>query len=132
MIDHLSLLVSDYERAKNFYAAALRPIGYTLVAELARTETPNPAVGRSCCFSDRDTPELWLNEVARVIPWHLAFGVNRRALVDAFHAAALSAGGTDNGAPAERAAPFPAGYYAAFVIDPEGYNLEVVCRKEAP
>jgi catechol 2,3-dioxygenase-like lactoylglutathione lyase family enzyme len=130
MIDHLSLLVSDYARAKDFYTAALKPLGYVLVAELASSETPNPRVGRSCCLGDREIPELWLNEVEHVTPTHLAFRVTERGLVDAFHAAALAAGGIDNGGPGERPPPYPPGYYAAFVTDPDGYNIEVVCRGE--
>ncbi|MET0283530.1 MAG: VOC family protein [Polyangiales bacterium] len=132
MIDHLSLRVRDYDRAKAFYRAALAPLGYTMLVELTAEQTPSPAVKRSCCFSDRDTPELWLNEVALPTPTHVAFAASKRAQVDAFHAAALAAGGSDHGAPGVRAAPYPAGYYAAFVIDPEGYNIEVVCRKEQP
>jgi DNA gyrase inhibitor GyrI/catechol 2,3-dioxygenase-like lactoylglutathione lyase family enzyme len=130
MIDHLSLAVTDYERARAFYSAALRPLGYVMLLELARSETPNSAVGRSCCFGDRGLPELWLNEVERVLPIHLAFRTERRAVVDAFHAAALAAGGTDHGAPGVRPAPYPEGYYAAFVLDPGGHNIEVVCRQE--
>lgn len=132
MIDHLSLRVRNYELAKKFYTAALEPLGYELLGELTAEQTPNPAVKRACCFGEQDTPELWIDEVEQPMPTHVAFVAKTHAAVDAFHAAALAAGGTDHGAPGLRSAPYPPGYYAAFVVDPDGYNIEAVCRTEPP
>jgi catechol 2,3-dioxygenase-like lactoylglutathione lyase family enzyme len=118
VIDHLTLHVLDYPKAKAFYAAALKPLGYELVMEFEGTAGLG-AGGK---------PDLWLAGDAATQPIHLAFHAADRKTVDAFHAAALAAGGKDNGKPGLRKDYHP-NYYAAFVLDPSGHNLEVVCHK---
>ena len=118
MFDHVSIGVRDTAAAKPFYDAALAPLGYSCLSESEGSlGYGGGAVG------------LWLSSVARPVPadpesgLHLCFAAPSRAGVDAFHAAALKAGGADNGAPGIRADYGP-DYYAAFVIDPDGYRLE--------
>lgn len=127
MIDHYTLLVRDYARSKAFYAAALESLGYGLVMELTREQVPSLGVPATCGFG-ADAPKLWLapNE-GEIAPTHIAFTAKSRAEVDAFHAAALAAGATDNGPPGVRAHYHPS-YYGAFVLDPDGYNIEAVCH----
>jgi catechol 2,3-dioxygenase-like lactoylglutathione lyase family enzyme len=115
MIDHIAVNVSDYERSKSFYLAALGPVGYELVMEF----------GKAGGFGPGGKPVLWLREQQPVGSMHLAVTAPDHATVDAFHAAALAAGGEDNGAPGLRP-HYHASYYAAFVHDPDGNNLEVV------
>jgi catechol 2,3-dioxygenase-like lactoylglutathione lyase family enzyme len=124
MLDHVGLEVTDLERSKAFYAAALGPIGITLLMEFD---------GRAAGFgSDTEIgpkPYFWIQGRGRppVSGAHVAFGVESAEMVDAFHAAALAAGGTDNGAPGPRPIYHP-GYYGGFVLDPDGNNVEVVCH----
>lgn len=118
MIDHFTLKVSNYPRSKAFYLAALKPLGYELVMEF----------GNSGGFGAGGKPDFWMVEDASPNPTHFAFHVEERAPVDAFHAAALAAGGTDNGGPGVRQHYHPS-YYAAFVLDPDGHNAEVVCHR---
>ena len=121
MIDHLGLDVSDLHRSRRFYEAALAPLGLTVVAEVA-----NEAGGRVVMFGADGTPEFVIAEDrAPGAGTHVAFRAWTRAQVDAFHAAALAAGGVDNGAPGLRGRYGP-GYYAAFVLDPDGMNVEAV------
>ena len=118
MIDHTGLLVSDLERSRRFYTAALAPLGYCV-----RLERPQ-AVGFGGDF--------WLAQGTPYVPRnHLAFRARDPAAVAAFHAAALAAGGTDNGPPGPRDHYHP-GYYAAFVLDPDGYNIEAVVHLTVP
>jgi catechol 2,3-dioxygenase-like lactoylglutathione lyase family enzyme len=125
MINHVSIGVRDVAQAKRFYDAALAPLGYT-----CRNEAPG-----SLGYGGAST-ELWISEVARPVPadaesgLHFCFDAPSRASVDAFHAAALKAGGRDNGKPGPRADYGP-DYYAAFVIDPDGYRLEAYCAAKA-
>ena len=115
MIDHLKLHVGDVARSKAFYEAALAPLGYRIVME------PAPGlVGMGVRF-----PDFWLEQSDTPTVAHVALRAEDRAAVDAFHAAALAAGGTDNGAPGLRPHYHP-GYYGAFVIDPDGNNVEAV------
>jgi catechol 2,3-dioxygenase-like lactoylglutathione lyase family enzyme len=118
ILDHLSLPVTDVARARAFYEAALEPLGLRVLHE------PEPGlVG----FGTPGNDDFYLatgDSPARV---HLAFGAADRAAVDAFHAAALRAGGTDNGAPGLRPAYHP-DYYGAYVLDPDGNNVEAVCH----
>lgn len=130
MIDHITLLVSDYNRARAFYLKALAPIGYGLVMELSRQQIPDLPCERFCGLGEAQKPDLWLRPSDQVAPTHVALRAKSRAQVDAFHAAALDAGATDNGAPGLRPQYHP-NYYGAFVIDPDGYNLEVVCHTPA-
>jgi len=117
MLDHLSIAVSDYERSKAFYLRALAPIGYTLLKEYGR----HGGLG-----ADRK-PDFWISEGVPTPSVHVAFSAQDRATVDAFHREALAAGGRDNGAPGLRP-QYHANYYGAFVLDPDGYNIEVVCH----
>lgn len=118
MIDHLELFVSDLPRAAAFFREALVPLGYAIHVE-----------GKPLGFgAQRDRLDFWLNEGGPSTPRpHLAFGCATRALVDEAHRAALAAGGTDNGAPRVLAHIHPS-YYAAFVRDPDGHNIEFVCH----
>lgn len=126
MIAHIGLIVSDIERSKKFYRAALAPIGMELLREYGVTPA-RPAA--SAGFGEPPRADLWLyqGEPGKVTT-HIAFQVGKRALVDGFYAAALAAGGTDNGAPGLRP-QYSANYYGAFVLDPDGYNVEAVCRE---
>ncbi|HKI98865.1 MAG TPA: VOC family protein [bacterium] len=129
MIDHTTLLVSDFERSLAFYTAALAPLGYTVVMRLSRTEIPDLPVEQFAGLGVGGKPDLWLRpSEGPLAPTHLAFACERRSTVDAFHAAALAAGGKDNGAPGLRPHYHP-NYYGAFVFDPDGYNIEAVCHR---
>lgn len=126
IVDHLGFGVSDYARAKAFYSAALAPLGITLVMEVSPelTEGGNWA----CGFGKNDKPELWIGSDGKTAPpMHVAFVVETRAEVRAFYDAALKAGGRDNGAPGLRPHYHP-NYYAAFVFDLDGHNIEAVCH----
>lgn len=117
-LDHVSLRVHDLDRSRAFYIAALAPLGITILMQ---------AQG-SIGFGKDRRPQFWLNPGGVPSgPVHVAFIAANRAEVRAFHAAALSAGGTDNGAPGLRPHYHP-DYYAAFVTDPDGNNAEAVCR----
>ena len=128
MIDHTGLTVSDFRKSKAFYLRALAPIGYELIMELPAAETgDSDAAG----FGTPPKPDFWITAgKPNVPPIHVAFRVANRALVDAFHKAAIAAGGHDNGAPGLRPHYHP-NYYGAFVLDPDGHNIEAVCH-EAP
>jgi catechol 2,3-dioxygenase-like lactoylglutathione lyase family enzyme len=118
MLDHISLRVQDHSRAVAFYRAALAPLGYRVLMEYPG------AAGLGAGM-----PDFWLMTTEQPInPTHVAFSADR-ATVDAFHAAAVAAGGTDNGSPGLRADYHPH-YYGAFVRDPEGNNVEVVCHSD--
>ena len=122
-LDHISLSVEDYARAKAFYLKALAPLGITLMMEF-----PEPGDRNHGGFGAEGKPFFWISSGGRQTPpTHIAFGVETRAEVDAFHKAALAAGGTDNGAPGIRAMYHPS-YYGAFALDPEGHNIEAVCH----
>ncbi len=119
MLDHVGFGVSDYQRSKAFYEAALAPLGITLVLE---------PMGAAAGFGEGRKPYFWIEATRPAArPVHVAFAVSERATVDAFHAAALAAGGTDNGAPGVRAIYHP-DYYSAYVLDPDGNNVEAVCH----
>lgn len=121
MIDHLALDVTDIGRSRAFYAAALAPLGYRILAEERDGEATVVMFGigePEFVIADKDRPGEGN---------HVAFRAGNRAQVDAFHAAALAAGGRDNGAPGLRQRYGPT-YYAAFVLDPDGFNIEAVCH----
>jgi catechol 2,3-dioxygenase-like lactoylglutathione lyase family enzyme len=118
ILDHLTLPVADYERSKAFYLRALAPLGIGIAVDF----------GRVAGFGRDGKGEFWLAEGAPPPPLHIAFAAASRAEVDAFHAAALAAGAKDNGAPGIRAIYHP-DYYGAFVIAPEGHNIEAVCHR---
>ena len=127
MIDHIGFPVSDYQRSKAFYLQALAPLGYVLVMEVQQDNNDAGAAG----FGADGKPDFWIGgEGGLGKPLHVAIAAKDRATVDAFHKAALAAGGRDNGAPGIRAHYHP-NYYGAFVIDPEGHNVEAVCHLPA-
>ena len=125
MIDHTGVTVSDFARSKAFYRQALGAIGYELLLELPASVTGHADVAG---FGEPPKPDFWISAGTPNRPAvHGAFRVPSRALVDAFHAAALTAGGRDNGAPGLRPHYHP-DYYGAFVLDPDGHNIEAVCH----
>jgi catechol 2,3-dioxygenase-like lactoylglutathione lyase family enzyme len=128
MLDHIGFPVSDYARSKSFYLKALAPLGYTLVMEVEQKVEKDFSAGG---FGRDRKPEFWIGgegKLNRAI--HIAVVAKDRAAVDAFYRAALAAGGEDNGAPGLRPHYHP-NYYAAFVFDPDGHNIEAVCHASA-
>lgn len=124
MIDHAGITVVDWPKAKAFYDAALAPLGATLLQMVPEEFTGGAKVGGY----GREKPDFWLHEGKEPGPGrHYAFAARSRAEVDAFHAAALAAGGRDNGQPGPRPHYHPH-YYGAFVLDPDGNNIEAVCH----
>lgn len=125
MLDHVGIEVGDYERSKSFYEAALAPLGVKLLMEFG-----SAAAGFGEETEHGPKPYFWVYARGRpvVTGAHIAFGARDRGAVDAFHAAALSAGAEDNGAPGPRPIYHPT-YYGAFVLDPDGNNVEAVCHR---
>jgi catechol 2,3-dioxygenase-like lactoylglutathione lyase family enzyme len=124
MIDHMGFPVSDYQRSKAFYLKTLAPLGYALIMETGQTENDSPAAG----FGVGGKPDLWIGgEGGLTKSLHIAIVAKDRAAVEAFYRAALAAGGEDNGPPGLRP-HYHANYYAAFVRDPDGHNIEAVCH----
>jgi catechol 2,3-dioxygenase-like lactoylglutathione lyase family enzyme len=118
MIDHSGVSVSDVARSKAFYRAALAPLGYTMLMEFEQFAG----------FGVAPKPDFWIGQdKPNVPPIHIAFRAESRAQVDAFYRAAMGAGGKDNGAPGLRPQYHP-DYYGAFVLDPDGHNIEAVCH----
>jgi catechol 2,3-dioxygenase-like lactoylglutathione lyase family enzyme len=129
MIDHIGFAVADAERSRLFYEAALAPLGMTLV--MSATPDQTEAGGTAHGFGSDGKPFFWIGDNEKVGEGtHVAFAARTRGEVDAFHAAALAAGGRDNGAPGLRPHYAP-DYYAAFVHDPDGNNIEAVTRAAA-
>jgi catechol 2,3-dioxygenase-like lactoylglutathione lyase family enzyme len=127
MLDHIGFPVTDYARSKAFYEMALKPLGYELVMEVAQSENDSPAAG----FGAHGKPDFWIGgEGGLNRAMHVAFATKDRAMVDAFYRAAIAAGGKDNGAPGLRP-HYHANYYGAFVLDPDGHNIEAVCHAQA-
>jgi catechol 2,3-dioxygenase-like lactoylglutathione lyase family enzyme len=128
MLDHVGFAVGDAERSRAFYEKALAPIGITLIATVTAGQTE--AGGTAHGFGSNGKPFFWIGDNERVGEGtHVAFAVETRDLVDAFHAAALAAGGRDHGPPGLRPHYHP-NYYGAFVLDPDGNNIEAVCHKD--
>lgn len=125
MIDHVSIGVREVARAKRFYDAALAPLGYKCLSE-----------GGGSLGYGKDTVALWIGATEHPVlsdpasGLHFCFTAPTAESVDAFHSAALGAGGRDNGKPGLRA-DYGSGYYAAFVIDPDGYRIEAHYAKTA-
>lgn len=115
MIAHTSLPVSDYKKSKKFYTKVLGAIGYK----------QNMEFGEAAGYNDGKNTDFWINKVTRVVPGHVAFEVKNKKAVGDFYKAALKAGAKNNGAPGYRREYWP-GYYAAFVYDQDGHNVEVV------
>jgi catechol 2,3-dioxygenase-like lactoylglutathione lyase family enzyme len=125
MLDHIGFAVKDLQRAKAFYQAALAPLGLDVLLEFTAEQTgKNAHVG----FGTADKPFFWIGTGQPLAGrFHVAFTTETRAAVNAFHKAALAAGATDNGLPGIREYFHP-NYYSAFVLDPEGHNIEAVCH----
>ncbi|MEH6422071.1 VOC family protein [Pseudomonas sp. CGJS7] len=125
MFDHLGFAVSDLPRSREFYQRALAPLGYGLVMSLDKEQTGGY---EGHAFGPPDQPVFWIGTGAGVSSGlHVALRARSREQVDAFHAAAIAAGGRDNGAPGLRPHYGP-DYYGAFALDPDGNNIEAVCR----
>src|SRR4051812_31105718 len=114
-IDHIGLNVTDYPKAKAFYVAALKPLGVTVLQDYGEV------IGMGAEF-----PYLWISS-GNPGHVHLAFRADSRKAVDEFYAAAMKAGGKDNGKPGLRT-EYHANYYGAFVLDADGHNIEAVCH----
>jgi catechol 2,3-dioxygenase-like lactoylglutathione lyase family enzyme len=121
VLDHVGIRVSDFEQSKRFFAQALSPLGYELLME--------PSVS-AAGFGRQGKPEFWIGQGDRGQPVHIAFAADDRARVDAFHEEALAAGGRNNGGPGLRP-EYHQSFYAAFVFDPDGNNIEAVCHEPA-
>jgi catechol 2,3-dioxygenase-like lactoylglutathione lyase family enzyme len=128
VLDHVGLSVSDYCGSRAFYADALMPLGVDLVMEVTREET----VGyEDAGFGTDRKPGSWIGAGGKARgAMHVAFAADTRAAVDHFYTAAIAAGGRDNGPPGLRT-DCPPDYYAAFVLDPDGNNVEAVCHASA-
>jgi len=127
MIDHVGFSVSDFAHAKAFYERALAPLVYRLVMETIAQQTGKPAAG----FGANGKPDFWIGGEGQLEkPVHIALLAKDRATVDEFYRVALAAGGRDNGSPGLRPHYHP-NYYSAFVLDPDGHNIEAVCHTPA-
>jgi catechol 2,3-dioxygenase-like lactoylglutathione lyase family enzyme len=128
VIDHIALHVRDIARATEFYLEALAPLGIAVVMQVSAEATGH---GAAVGFGAAQKPFFWLGEGGEASgPMHVAFVAPDRAGVDAFYAAAIKAGAADNGKPGLRP-EYHANYYGAFVIDPDGNNVEAVCHLPA-
>lgn len=122
MIDHTGVNVGDFEASRRFYTTALAPLRYELLLELYDTVAG---------FGEQGKPDFWIAQGEPNTPRvHVAFHADTRQKVDAFYEAALDAGGRDNGAPGLRP-QYHSDYYGAFVLDPDGHNIEAVCHTPA-
>jgi catechol 2,3-dioxygenase-like lactoylglutathione lyase family enzyme len=121
-LDHVAISTADYRKSLAFYEAALAPLGITTMIKFEGDEGNTAGLGS-------DTPFLWIGDGGKLTNGrlHIALAAPNRAAVDAFYAAAIAAGGVDNGGPGLRAHYHPT-YYAAFVLDPDGHNIEAVCH----
>jgi len=132
LIDHTGIGVSDIGRAATFYEAVLKALGASVVMCISKTfekvERDDAKLG-GVAFGV-DYPMFWIDVFhPHGVKQHIAFRATSREQVDAFHRAGTSAGGTDNGAPGLRSSGYPPGYYAAFLLDPDGNNVEAVFRE---
>ena len=130
MLDHIGFSVSDFARSSSFYQKALAPLGIKIIMQVSKEETGSY---EGAGFGDDQKPYFWIGaggSGGRHAPFHVAFTARDRAAVDAFYQAAMAAGGTDNGPPGIRAHYHP-NYYGAFVLDPDGNNIEAVCHRPA-
>ncbi|MEX1033898.1 MAG: VOC family protein [Cellvibrionaceae bacterium] len=131
MIDHISTYATDFASTKAFYETALDALGHSLQMELVAEWNPDFPTQRMCAFGPPGKPAFWVIESKQqYTPRHVAFAANNRSAVEAFHIQALSSGGKDNGAPGLRPI-YHENYYGAFVIDPDGNNVEAVCHGPA-
>jgi catechol 2,3-dioxygenase-like lactoylglutathione lyase family enzyme len=121
MFDHVGIAVADFGKSVRFYQAALEPLGYRLESHDEKA--------MSAGFGKPGAPQLWINAGAKPSSVHFAVSAVDRSAVNRFHSAALKAGGRDNGGPGPRPDYGPT-YYAAFVHDPDGNNVEAVCQRQ--
>jgi catechol 2,3-dioxygenase-like lactoylglutathione lyase family enzyme len=127
MIHHIDFAVADLVRSREFYERALAPLGLSVSITFT-----NHAGQRCIGFGSQPDPAFWIRDgVPTQGHLHVAFTASSHAAVDAFHAAAVQAGGKDNGEPGLRPR-YAAHWYAAFVLDPDGHNIEAVCRNPEP
>jgi catechol 2,3-dioxygenase-like lactoylglutathione lyase family enzyme len=125
MLDHIGFAVADYGRSIAFYKAALAPLGFGLVMEVSPEMTGGEAYAG---FGPEGRPQFWIGTGKALSGrLHVAFAARSRPEVDAFYEAAMRAGATDNGKPGLRTIYHP-NYYGAFVLDPDGHNVEAVCH----
>lgn len=123
MIDHTGLTVADAEKSRSFYTGALAPLGYAMLMEIPKEFTGGRTV---LGFGVAPKPDFWIVDGKPNDPRvHIAFRADSKEQVDKFYAAAIAAGGKDNGPPGPRPQYHP-GYYGAFVLDPDGHNIEAV------
>ncbi|MES2856212.1 MAG: VOC family protein [Bdellovibrionota bacterium] len=128
MIDHTGLQVSNPEKSRKFYDQALAPLGYSIITEVPKEFSGGIFVAG---YGVAPVPDFWVVEGEPNKPHvHVAFRAESRAQVDAFYKAAIAAGGRENGAPGPRP-HYHQDYYGAFVLDPDGHNIEAVCREPA-
>lgn len=128
MIDHLSTYASDYIASRDFYIAAFRPLAYPMLFEEVTSWDADWPNRRMCAFGPEGKPVFWVIETRDAAsPRHTAFVAPNRAAVAAFHQAGLAAGGQDNGAPGLRPI-YHEHYFGAFLLDPDGNNVEAVCH----
>jgi catechol 2,3-dioxygenase-like lactoylglutathione lyase family enzyme len=128
MFDHIAVTVASFPRSKAFYEAALKPLGMAVVMDVTAEETGGY---QGAGFGAGDKPIYWIGTGEKAKGGtHVAFTAETRAEVDAFYKAAIAAGGRDNGPPGLRSHYHP-NYYGAFVLDPDGNNIEAVCHKPA-
>lgn len=126
MLDHIGLSVADLGRSRAFYDAVMPTLGATSVMAVTAEETDGAYEGAG--YGRNGKPSFWIGSGGRTQgSLHVAFVAESRAAVDAFYAAAIAAGGADNGPPGVRAHYHP-NYYGAFVLDPDGHNIEAVCH----
>jgi catechol 2,3-dioxygenase-like lactoylglutathione lyase family enzyme len=124
VIDHVTVGVSDLERSREFYSRALVPLGFSQIGDPQNE-------GREIEFGLEEAPNFAISTAYPTgAPVHVAFAADRREQVDAFHAEALAAGGRENGPPGVRP-EYSDYYYGAFVLDPDGHNVEAVCHGES-
>jgi len=124
MIDHMGIFVRDYSSSKAFYKKALAPLGIRELKEYAKATVSQ---GEFVGFGSDGKPSFWIGVGDACAGIHLAFSAKSRGAVDAFFQAAIEAGAADNGAPRLRP-EYHSNYYGAFVIDPNGINLEAACH----
>lgn len=124
MIDHIGINVSDIQKSKEFYKKALAPLKYDLLMDFGPEVTGKVAVAG---FGENKKPDFWISQDTVGAHVHVCFRARNRYKVDEFYRAAIAAGGIDNGKPGIREIYHP-NYYGAFVLDPDGHNIEAVCH----
>lgn len=118
MLDHIGLAVTDYQKSKKFYETALKPLNYEIIMEFENGGG----------FGKNKKPDFWIHQGEATKAIHVAFACETREMVDSFYKAAIEASGKDNGGPGLREHYHP-DYYGAFILDPDGNNIEAVCHK---